>query len=189
MDQIREYGDLYYLVVFVWTFLEGETFVIFSGAAAREGMLDLPTLIASAWIGSFCGDQLYFLIGRRYGDRLLKRFPRWKGGVDKALSLLARYNTGFILTFRFIYGVRNVSSFAMGMSPIEWSRFACLNFIAAGLWSVAFAGTGYLAGAALQHVLGGVATGLGIVMLGLFLFALWALLRFNRRRPAPVSGE
>lgn len=191
LQLISDYGDLYYAVVFLWTFLEGETFVIFSGVAARQGILDLGTLIACAWAGSFLGDQCYFFIGRRYGSRLLARFPRWKGGVDKALSLLARYNAGFILTFRFIYGVRNVSSFAMGMSPIAWPRFAALNFVAAGLWAVSFAGAGYAAGKALEHMLGDIATGFGLFMLGAFLIALWLVPRLARRRAAaaPAPAE
>jgi membrane protein DedA with SNARE-associated domain len=191
LQLISDYGDLYYAVVFLWTFLEGETFVIFSGVAARQGILDLGTLIACAWAGSFLGDQCYFFIGRRYGARLLARFPRWKGGVDKALSLLARYNAGFILTFRFIYGVRNVSSFAMGLSPIGWPRFAALNFVAAGLWAVSFAGAGYAAGKALEHMLGDIATGFGLFMLGAFLIALWLVPRLARRRAAaaPAPAE
>src|SRR5688572_3818853 len=98
LEVIKEYGSYYYAIVFAWTFLEGETFVIFSGVAAREGILDLPLLILSAWVGSFLGDQLYFLIGRRYGARLLVRFPRWKPGVDHALGLLKKYSTGFVLS-------------------------------------------------------------------------------------------
>ena len=172
LETIKDYGNYYYAIVFMWTFLEGETFVIFSGVAAREGILDLPTLIAFAWLGSFLGDQLYFLIGRRYGARLLLRFPRWKPGVDHALNLLKKYSTGFVLSFRFIYGVRNFSSFAMGMSGLAWSRFAMLNFIAAGVWAVCFAGAGYLAGMALQHVLGDLATGFGLLMLAAFLIAI-----------------
>jgi membrane protein DedA with SNARE-associated domain len=182
VDTIKEYGGLYYLLVFVWTFLEGETFVIFSGVAAREGLLDIWLLIACAWSGSFLGDQLYFLIGRRFGGRLLRRFPRMKPGVDKALSLLQRHSTGFILTFRFVYGVRNVSSFAIGMSELSWARFAALNFVAAGIWAFSFAGAGYLAGAAMQHVLGDIATGFGLVMLGAFLIAAVVVLKLSKRR-------
>jgi membrane protein DedA with SNARE-associated domain len=185
LEAIKEYGNYYYAIVFMWTFLEGETFVIFSGVAAREGILDLPTLIAFAWLGSFLGDQLYFLIGRRYGARLLLRFPRWKPGVDHALNLLKKYSTGFILSFRFIYGVRNFSSFAMGMSGLAWSRFALLNFIAAGVWAVCFAGAGYLAGMALQHILGDLATGFGLLMLAAFLIAIAVLFKMSRRRPVP----
>ncbi|WP_207478364.1 DedA family protein [Arenibaculum pallidiluteum] len=186
---IQEYGSLYYLIVFVWTFLEGETFVIFSGVAAREGLLDLSLLITLAWAGSFLGDQTYFFIGRRYGNRLLKRFPRWKPGVDKALSLLERYSTGFILTFRFIYGVRNVSSFSIGMSTMSWPRFAVLNFIAAGIWATSFAGAGYFAGAALQHLLGDLAKGFGLVMLGVFLVVVVCVLKMARKPPATGAAE
>ena len=41
IDLINRYGDFFYGIVAAWTFLEGETIVIFSGIAAREGMVDL----------------------------------------------------------------------------------------------------------------------------------------------------
>jgi len=185
---IEEYGQLYYMIVFVWTFLEGETFIIFSGVAAREGLLDIYLLIAFAWSGSFLGDQTYFFIGRRYGERLLKRFPRWRPGVNRALSLLERYSTGFILTFRFIYGVRNVSSFSIGLSTMSWPRFAMLNFIAAGIWAVIFAGAGYVAGAAMQHLLGDLAKGFGLVMLGVFLVVVVVVVKLARKPRVDPAG-
>ena len=57
---------------------------------------------------------------------------------------LERYDTGFILSFRFIYGVRNFSSFALGLSAVHWERFLRLNFLAAGLWAATFVAAGYL---------------------------------------------
>src|SRR5258705_356945 len=75
-------------------------------------------------------------------------------GVETALRWLERYNTGFILSFRFIYGVRNISSFAMGMSAVRWQRFLCLNFLAAGLWAASFVAAGYFLGHAFRAVLG-----------------------------------
>src|SRR5579871_6420377 len=99
---IAEYGGYFYLVTIAWTALEGETFVLLAGYAASHGLLNLPILLICAWLGSFAGDQFYFWLGRRYGTRVLQRFPRWQPGVDRALRLLERYNTGFILSFRFI---------------------------------------------------------------------------------------
>jgi membrane protein DedA with SNARE-associated domain len=185
IDLINRYGDFFYGIVAAWTFLEGETIVIFSGIAAREGMVDLVTLIACAWGGSFLGDQLYFALGRHAGARMLRRYPRWQPGVDKALGLLEKYSTAFILSFRFVYGIRNFSSFAMGMSTLSWRRFAVLNFIAAGIWAVCFAGAGYLAGMALQHVVGEAASTLSLVLLGaLVLFTAGAVLvnKWRKRR-------
>ncbi len=184
---IEEYRDLFYVITFIWTFLEGETFVIFAGAAASQGMLNQYILIATAWLGSFCGDQLYFWIGRKYGHRLLKRFPRLQGGVNVALGMLHKYHIGFILSFRFIYGVRNFSSLAMGMSPIGWPRFAALNFIAAGLWANAFAWGGYLLGKTFEAVLGDVAKDFGFVMLGVF--ALVGVILFFTHRRSKASFE
>jgi membrane protein DedA with SNARE-associated domain len=184
-DLINRYGDLFYGIVALWTFLEGETIVIFAGIAAREGMVDLVTLIACAWGGSFLGDQLYFMLGRHAGARMLRRYPRWQPGVDKALSLLEKYSTAFILSFRFVYGIRNFSSFAMGMSTLSWRRFAVLNFVAAGIWAVCFAGAGYIAGMALQQVVGDMAGTLSLTLLGaLVLFTIVTVMvnRWRKRR-------
>ncbi len=187
-ETIRDYGDWFYVVTFVWTFLEGETFVIFAGLAARQDILRLDLLIAVAWLGSFAGDQVYFWIGRRWGQALLHRFPRWSPGVHAALDLLRRYNTWFILSFRFIYGVRNFSSFAMGMSGLSWPRFLILNFIAAGVWAVTFAGVGYIVGATFEHLLGDLALVFGLVMLAIFAAVIGFIARSQRRRIVPIGA-
>src|SRR5215468_5131012 len=178
---IAEHGAFFYLIAFVWTFLEGETFVLFAAFAAAQGLLNPALLLAATWLGSFSGDQTYFWIGRHFGLRLLNRFPKWRYGVESALYWLERYNTGFILSFRFIYGVRNFSSFAMGLSAVHWKRFLILNFIAAGLWSVMFAGGGYLFGEALSAILGDAAEILGLIALGIFIIVVAALLRRQKK--------
>lgn len=185
---IKEYGDLFYFVTIVWTFLEGETFVLFAGFAARQGWLNLELLIASAWLGSFLGDQCYFAIGRLYGVRLLARFPRWRPGVAKALGWLAKYDTIFVLSYRFIYGVRNFSSFALGMSPITWRRFLILNFIAAGVWATTFSVIGYTFGTVLDKALGDLHIAVGVALLLVFVIAALVALRMSRKRQ-PVAEE
>ena len=200
MDTIADYGRWFYLVTLLWTFLEGETFVLFAGLAAKRGLLRLDLLILCAWTGSFLGDQLYFAIGRLYGTRLLARFPRWRPGVAKALGCLERYDAAFVLSYRFIYGIRNFSSFALGLSGMSWRRFLGLNFIAAGIWAVAFSLVGYLAGAALETMMGELHFGIGIGLLALFVAIVWISLWVRRRRtrseaeakgaaPAPLPLE
>ena len=190
IDQlIAEYGTYTYLIAFIWTFLEGETIVLFSGFAAAQGLLNPILLLAAAWLGSFAGDQVYFWIGRHFGLRILNRFPRWRHGVESALRWLERYNTGFILSFRFIYGVRNLSSFAMGLSAIRWQRFLSLNFLAAGLWATSFIAVGYFLGHAFRAVLGHLVRSFSLVMLGAFIAfaaAVWLAHRLQRRRQLRV---
>jgi membrane protein DedA with SNARE-associated domain len=165
---IVEHGAWFYLIAFIWTFLEGETIVLFAGFAAAQGLLDPFLLLVATGLGSFAGDQSCFWIGRRFGTRLLARFPRWRAGVEAALRWLERYNTGFILSFRFIYGVRNFSSFAMGMSAVRARRFLALNFLAAALWAAGFTAVGYFLGHAFRAVLGDLARSFSLVMLGAF---------------------
>src|SRR5690606_17821135 len=103
--------------------------------------------------------------------------------------LLERYDTGFILTFRFIYGVRNVTPFALGMSNVSALRFAILNFVAAGMWAVTFAGAGYLFGHAVIAVVGESKAYIGYVLAALLLLALafWLFKILRRRRDAANS--
>jgi membrane protein DedA with SNARE-associated domain len=193
-ELIRHHGLWVYVFTFVWTFFEGETFVLFCGFAAAQGLLNAPLLVIAAWLGSFAGDQFYFWVGRHFGLMLLARRPFWRTRVDKALAWLRRFDVGFILSFRFIYGIRNISSFALGISGIDWRRFLILNFIAAGLWAITFAGTGYLFGQASEAMLGDLAVKFRVVALGVFVVVVGAgslvfLWHRRRRQVPPAQGR
>jgi membrane protein DedA with SNARE-associated domain len=187
---ILEHGTWSYFVTFAWTFFEGETFVLIAAFAAAQGLLSPPLLFIAAWLGSFAGDQCYFWIGRHFGLRLMARRPAWRARVDGALGWLKRYDAGFILTFRFIYGVRNFSSFALGISGIAWQRFLTLNFAAAGLWAAIFVSVGFLCGHAFERALGEIAQRFSLALLGAFVIVLGGahfIHRLRRRRQTAAS--
>jgi membrane protein DedA with SNARE-associated domain len=189
---IADHGVGFYFLTFVWTFLEGETLIVFAGFAAAQGLVDPVLLFIAAWLGSFAGDQFYFWLGRYFGPSLLRYFPLWRHGVDAALRWLERYDTGFILTFRFIYGIRNFSSFAFGISAVRSSRFLWLNFTAAAMWAVSFVALGYFLGHAFRAVLGDIARSFGLVTLAVFVVisvGFWLFHRAQRRRlTTPPAG-
>lgn len=143
-----EWGALAYVGAAIWAFFEGETFVLFSAAAGRStGLIDPWILMISVWLGSCAGDQLWFYLGRRFGPTALHKIPGAEKRLAVAFRFLERYGTAFVLTFRFVYGIRNVSSAACGMIGMSRTRFSVLNFIAAGIWAAAFVGAGwFLAG-------------------------------------------
>ncbi len=189
---ILEHGAWSYLVTLVWTFFEGETFVLLAGFAAAQGVLSAPLVILAAWLGSFAGDQCYFWIGRHFGLRLMARRPDWRRGVDRALGWLKRFDVGFILSFRFIYGVRNFSSFALGVSGIDWRRFLTLNCLAALIWAGVFVGIGFLFGHALERMLGHVMHQVSLVLLYVFVLLLVAghvAHRIRRKRRGATTGS
>jgi membrane protein DedA with SNARE-associated domain len=188
---IADYGLYFYLLIFVWTFFEGETIVLFAAFAAAQGLLDPLLLVVCAGLGSYLGDQCYFWLGRKYGVRLLNRFPSWRPGVENALSWLERYDVWFILSFRFIYGVRNFSSFALGLSAVRWERFLRLNFLAAMVWAASFVAIGYFLGHAFSTAVN-IANWLGYALLGVFVAlgcGIWLLHRRHRRRHARRNAK
>src|SRR5258705_11785474 len=164
-DLIAKHGDWIYALAFVWAFFEGETFVLFGGLAAAQGVLDPLILFLSVTIGSFCGDQCWFQLGRRFGPVLLRRFERWRSRVVAPLAWLERYDAWFILSFRFIYGIRNISSFAIGLSAVPWRRFSALNLLGSALWAASFVATGYFFGGMLDLAVGDLAEDLALFML------------------------
>ena len=178
-------GAYFYAIAFVWTLLEGETFVLFAGLPrrrvwligvlwSRRGSAALPAIV-------------YFLAGAPLGVRL-DRFPL--APRCRPCAALARtLRCGFILSFRFIYGVRNFSSFALGLSAVRWQRFLWLNFTAAGLWAASFVTVGYFLGHAFRAMLGDLARSFSLVMLGVFVAigaGMWLLHRLQRRRQLRV---
>ena len=178
-----DWGAAAYLLAALWAFFEGETFVLAAAAiGAMTGAVDPWILMASVWIGSFLGDQTWFTLGRRYGPRIMKRYPKAEAKMASATAMLLQYGTLFVLTFRFLYGIRNVAAAACGLAGMGRLRFAALNFIAAGVWAGSFVAAGWYLGALigperLFHFIAGAA----LLALAVFLFRRFYLRRRSAR--------
>lgn len=148
---LRDYGVW---VVLVGTFLEGETIVVVAGFAAHHGYLNPYVVGAAAFAGSFAGDQFWFYMARTHRENRHVQKLTQRETFQRALQILERHPTLFILSFRFVYGVRNVSPIAIGFSGIGAVRFGVLNAIAAAVWATAFTGAGYLFSQTVETFLG-----------------------------------
>lgn len=138
------WGALAYAAAALWAFFEGETFVLLAAAAGRAtNLIDPWILMLCVWGGSFLGDQLWFTLGRKYGVKAVRKIPGAERKLGTAVNFLNKYGVLFVLTFRFVYGVRNVASAACGVAKMPWAKFAVLNFIAAGLWASSFVAAGW----------------------------------------------
>lgn len=146
LSWVQEYGFWFYPITFVWAFFEGETFLIFAGFFASQDMLSLVPLILCAWVGTTLGDFCFFLLGRYYGKKLVARYPKLAKSQDKIIDWVSKHDVKFILTYRYIYGLRNISAIAIGNSKISNLRFFTLNMIGALIWAISFACGGYLFG-------------------------------------------
>ncbi|MDR1359856.1 MAG: DedA family protein [Deltaproteobacteria bacterium] len=177
-----------YLIIIGWTFIEGETVVIVAGLLAQQELLHLnPWLIAlCAFTGSFCSDQLMFVLGKYKGYAVLNRFPRLAKNTEKARNLMIKYENALILGFRFVYGVRNITPILLGISGVKHLKFFVLNMIGGCVWALSFAFGGYYFGELLEeiHVAFPHAKYAILAGLALLVTAAFLLQRFRHKKAA-----
>jgi len=173
LELLRQHGDAAYSLLFALASSHSLLFTLFAGYAAYAGALSLGVVIIVCWLGSFTGDVVRFWIGRRFGTRWLGSSSRIARAIQTVARLAGRHYVWMILLHRYPHGIRGVAGFAYGVSELPWSTFLRLNFIAAGLWSCAIVSAGYAFGQVSEKVMSDASSGLGLVMLVLFLGASW----------------
>ncbi len=191
--RLEELLDTYgYWAILAGCFFEGETILVIGAFAAYQGYLRLPWVILAAYGGTFLADQLYFYLGRLYGQKILKRRPYWQNQVGKVQRLLKQFQTALILLFRFLYGLRTVTPFVIGMSAISPRKFLFLNALGAMLWAVVIGSGGYAFGSVLEGLLGNVKKfeRIILVLMAVTGAMIWgAYIYFRRRRGPPFSEK
>ncbi len=143
--------ELSYLILFLGSLVEGESFVLTAGYLAYKQYLSFPYIVVVAFFGSWIADQSLYFVGRYYGPGLIARYPSWKPSADKAFTLLHTYKTSFIFFFRFVYGIRTISPLMIGASGISVVRFTTINVIAAVIWALVSCSAGYAIGYYFSH--------------------------------------
>jgi membrane protein DedA with SNARE-associated domain len=172
-----------YLAVFAGTLLEGETILILGGLAAQHGYLSFWGVVAVAVVGAFLGDQVFYFIGRRYGRRLLLRFPSLGARAPRVQALLKRWDMLAIVLVRFVYGLRIAGPIVIGSSGIALWRLALFDFIGALVWAPVITAIGYFAGQAVQGWLGRLQHTQILVAMAVLVAAgvAWMAIRLRRR--------
>src|SRR6266702_1877442 len=172
---IHSYGGP---VLFVWAWLQGEAAVIVGGSLAAQGYWPWWAVSLAACVPAISGHQLYFALGRRYGDALLAHLPRgWQPAIDRARALVRHNDSRIMLLMRFAYGVRLPLPILCGTAGVPPLRFLRYNVGTALAWALLFTWLGYAYGAAATAALGRLAHYeawilLGAVALGLGVHAL-----------------
>jgi len=176
---IAHYG---LITVLAGSLLEGETVLLLAGYAAHQGYLDFAAVVAVAAVGAVIGDQVWFVLGRREGNRLIARRPSLDGEVRRALALIEHHSVKILLAMRFAWGLRIALPVAVGISRIPWQRFTLLNLLSALLWAPMVAGVGYVFGALLARHIDGLHRVEHWGMLAVVMLALIVRLAARRHR-------
>jgi membrane protein DedA with SNARE-associated domain len=195
MDQLSHYFSAFGpFVILAGAAFEGQTAVIAGGVIARNGVISPVLAVMAAALGSGVLDYVLFVLGRSFrGSGFVRRVSR-KPAFAKALGLIERYPICFVLSFRFLYGLRAAGPVAVGVTRIATPLFALLNALGAVIWATVFVALGYLFGPAVMSVITAVMAHLAPVAIGAAVVAVFGALLFWRwrvwaaeRAPAPPS--
>jgi membrane protein DedA with SNARE-associated domain len=179
---------------FLGLVLPGEVALLLGGVLAAQGRIPLAVAVAVGTAGAVAGDAAGYLIGRRWGPRLLaSRLGRRVGParLHRVESLLRRGGGGALFVGRCTAGVRVVLPGLAGALGLRYRTFASWTGAAAVVWAVAHVLLGYLAGAGWRQVhqlSGRVGLLLGLALLAAVAVA-WLLRRFRvSRRCRATTG-
>ena len=151
-----------YTGVAALTFLEhlfppipSELILPLAGYVAGTGDLATNSVIAFGSIGSLAGATVWYVIGRRIGERRLREWVdhhgKWltlsNGDIDKAKTWFRRRGKTAVLIGRLMPGVRTFVSLPAGFSGMGWATFLIYSALGTVAWTAALV----YAGAQLQH--------------------------------------
>ena len=170
-------------------FLPGDSFLFIAGALVASHVIGLPAwlLAAGVFTAAVAGDQVGYLIGRRFGPRLFSRpgsriFAQ--ENADRAQRFFDRHGSKAVVLARFVPIVRTFVPAVAGVGRMSRRRFTSFNLVGAALWSVGIVVAGILFGG-----ISFIAAHIELITIGLAGLSVipGAVAYWHSRRPTPAS--
>jgi membrane protein DedA with SNARE-associated domain/rhodanese-related sulfurtransferase len=172
--------------------------LILAGALATSA-LGLSSLYLAAVLACIVPDCVWFLVGRRYGMRVLKTLCRISlepdSCVNQTQSRFERWGVNSLMIAKFVPGLAIIAPPLAGAMRIAWPRFLGLSAIGGAIWVGSGLAAGMLFKTQIQSVLVhldriGSVTGtvVAAALLGYVFYKWWERQRFYKElRMARIS--
>lgn len=177
----------------VGSFLPGDSLLFTTGVMLAAHAITLPLwlVVVAVAAAAVAGDQVSYLIGRRFGPRVLSRpRSRWlsRHHAERAEAFFARHGAKAIILARFVPVVRGLTPVVAGAVQMPRRRFTTYNAVGGVVWTGLMIGAGVWFG---QIPL--IAAHVELVAVALVALSLvpaaWGWFRSRRRRPAAPHPE
>ena len=132
-------------------FLPGDSLLFLAGALVASHVIPLPVwvLASGVFVAAVAGDQVGYLIGRRYGPQVFSRpdsrFFRHENAV-RAEAFFAQRGALAVILGRFVPVVRTFVPVVAGVARMPRRAFTALNLVGALLWAVGIVAVGFFFG-------------------------------------------
>lgn len=157
---VHDYGAAAVMVILTFESLglplPGESLLIFASVLAGRGELSLPLLMLLAWTGAVLGDNIGYLIGRRFGRAIILRYGGKIGinadRLNRVEVVFGRYGSVTVAFARFVNVLRQLNGVVAGMLKMDWRRFLVFNALGGALWVLVWTLAGVYLGAHVSDV-------------------------------------
>lgn len=184
-------GTALMLGVFI-PFITGDTLLFASGiVVATTAGLQIAVLAVGVGLAAILGDQVGFLLGRRYGRGYLDRHGgrRSRKAIATAELFYRKYGWWSVVIARFVPWGRAVVPVIAGVGRMHYYKFLSSNVVGALLWGVGLTVIGYYAASvpgvkAVAYLVAGVVILISVVAS----FRTWWIDRAERKAEA-ISAD
>ncbi|HLC77594.1 MAG TPA: VTT domain-containing protein [Candidatus Nanoarchaeia archaeon] len=160
-------SSLSLLALFLGAIAQSVSILILFGFLAQQDKFNLILVIIIGTLGSFVGHQMFFMIGRFLGERVINKKRVWKRKAVFMSEKIERYESLSIIILRFVQGLKILSSIFFGTTKINRFRFMALNLIASFLWVCIFVFVGFFFGLTAHKLIGEIGSIQNWVILGI----------------------
>ena len=165
--------------------MPGEAALIAAAVLASQGKLSIELVIAIAAVSAIVGDNIGFLLGRRYGRRLLERPGRTKVRRQVALArgeqLFDRHGAKAVFLGRWIALLRIWAAWLAGIAGMRWRTFLLWNALGGIGWAIFFGLLGYWGGEATAKLVARLGVGAAVAV-GVAALVVWVMVHRRRGR-------
>ncbi len=141
--------------IFVGVVFPGEIAVLLGGVAAAQGSVSIALVLVAASLGAVLGDQVGYLVGREWGETVLRKIPDRlldENQLQKGRAYVRRMGAKGVILGRWTAALRALVPGLAGMSRMSYPRFLVANIVGGVGWAVTVGAVGYLAGDSYKKV-------------------------------------
>ncbi len=170
----------------------GETALVAAAVLASQGKLEIGLVILIGVCSAIVGDNIGYLLGRRYGRSVFTAPGPFMNQRVRAI----RYGDGFferhgpkaVFIGRWIALVRFATAWLAGINHMPFKQFFFWNALGGITWGVTYGLVGYYGGQAAAHVLAEAGI-VGFVVLLILPVVIYVVVKRRERRALGRSSD
>jgi membrane protein DedA with SNARE-associated domain len=163
----------------------GETALVAAAVLASQGKLQIWLVLVIGISSAIVGDNIGYLLGRRFGRELLEAPGPLRRHRVRAIEIgdgfFKRHGPKTVFLGRWIVAIRVATAWLAGINGMRFRTFFPWNASGGITWGLTYGLAGYFGGKAATGILSTVGLAVGVTVVALFLVRHFIVRRRERR--------